>query len=83
MGLSKVSIKLDCKQVIDDKIRRLNISFLFGAIIDICKVSLIFIMRQVNSVAHLLATTSLSYASSYIQDHIPSYIEIVIINKMS
>jgi len=120
MGLSKVSIELDCKQVIDDISRRLNTSSLFGAIIDICKTSLgiyqnlkisfikrqaysvvhllaraslsytsshnfkiSFIRIQAYSVTHLLARESLSYVSSHIHDHIPSCIEIFIINEMS
>jgi len=63
VGLSKVSIELDCKQVVDDKVRRFNINFMFGAIIDIWKTSIkinqnfkiSYIMRQANSIVHLLA----------------------------
>jgi len=91
MGLSKVSIELDCKQVVDGTTRGLNTNFMFGAILDICKASLriyqnfkiSFIWRQANSVAHLLARASLSYVSPHVHDHMSSCIENIIINKMS
>jgi len=40
MSISMVSIKLDSKQIVDDIARRLNISSMFGTILDICKASL-------------------------------------------
>jgi hypothetical protein len=91
IGLSKVSIELYCKQVVDDITKRLNTNFMFDTIIDICTTSLrtyqnlkiSFIRRQANSVAHLLTRTSLSYASFHIHDHIPSCIETVITDEMS
>ena len=91
MGLSKVSIELDCKQVVDNITRRLNINSMFGAIIEICKTSLkiyhnfkiSFIRRQTNSIAHLLTWMSLSYVSSHFHNYMSSCIVIVIINEMS
>jgi len=91
MRLSKVSIKLSCKQVVDGIARRLNINSMIGAILDIYKDSLrihknfkiSFIRRQANNVTHLLANVSLSYSSFHIQDHMLSCIKTVIINEMS
>ena len=40
MGLSRVSIELDCKQVVEGIDRRLNTNSMFGVILDICKASL-------------------------------------------
>jgi hypothetical protein len=40
MGISMLSIELDSKQVVDDIARRLNTSFMFGAIVDFYKASL-------------------------------------------
>jgi len=61
IGLSKVSIELDCKQVVDDITKRLNPGSMSDTIIDICKTShrtnqnfnISFIKKQTNSVAHL------------------------------
>lgn len=91
MSLSKVSIELDCKQMVHYITRRLNINSTFGAINDICKTSLRiyqnfklgFIRKQANSVCHLLARTSLSYTSSHIHDYMPSCIDTVLMNEMS
>jgi hypothetical protein len=38
-GMSNMSI-LDCKQVVDDIVRKLNTNSMFGAILEICKTSL-------------------------------------------
>jgi len=35
LSLSKVSIELDCKQVVDDMTKKLNINFMFGTILEI------------------------------------------------
>lgn len=91
VGLYKVSIKLDYKQVVDNITRRLNTNFKFDAIIDIWKTSVrtyqnfkkSFIRRQENNIGHLLAMTSLFYASSHILDNIPSCIETLVINEIN
>lgn len=62
MGLYKVSIELDYKQVVDNITRRLNTNFMFGAIIDVCKTSvrtcqnfkMSFIRRQENVKSSLM-----------------------------
>jgi len=84
MGLSEVSIEIDCKQVIDNITRRPNTNSMVDTIIDICKILLrtyqnfkiSFIRRQTNNVAYLLGA-SLFYASSHIHDRISSCIETV------
>jgi ribonuclease HI len=88
MDLSKVSIELDCKQVVNGITRGLNTNSMFGAILDICKLrihqnfKISFIMGQTNSVAHLLARASLSYDSLHVHNHM-SCIETVNIDEMS
>jgi len=90
MCISKVSIELDCNQVVDGIARGFNTNSMFGAILDICKASLriyqnfkiSFIRRQANSVAHFLARVSLSYVSPCVHYHMTSCIETVIINEM-
>ena len=70
LRFSSVSIKLDCKQVVGGIFNNLSTNFMFGAILNGCKASLLnhqnfkisFIRRQTNNVVHLLARTSLSYA---------------------
>jgi len=83
-----VSIKLDCKQVVDDISRNLSTNFMFASILNGCKTSLFnhqnfkisFIKRQINNVAHLLTRMSLSCTSSQVHDYIPSCITTAIIN---
>jgi hypothetical protein len=91
IGSLGLSNELDCKQVVDDIVRRLNTNSMFDVILEICKTSLriytnfkiSFIRRQIYNVAHLLARASLYYASSQIHDHMSSCIGTVIINEMS
>lgn len=40
IGLSKMSIEVDCKQMIDGISKRFNTNFMVDAAIDICKTSL-------------------------------------------
>jgi len=90
-GLTAVSIKLDCKQVVEDISNQIGANSELVAIINFCKASLSrlpnfkisFIQRQANNVAHLLARASLSYARSQCHDHMPSCIEFDIMNEMS
>lgn len=77
--------------MVNDIARRLDTTFMFGPILDICRASLriylnfkpSFIRKQENSVAHLRARMSLSYASFQVHNHILSCIMTVIINEMS
>jgi hypothetical protein len=82
-----MSIELDSSQVVDGIYSNLNTNFMFGAILNGCRVSLLnlqnfkisFVMRQTNNVAHLLVRVSLSYASFHI-DYMSSCITITVIN---
>ena len=91
MRFSRVSIELDCKQVVDDISSNFSTNSIFGAILNTCKPSLMnhqnfkisFIRRQANNVAHLLARASLSFVSSQVHDYMPSCITTTIRNEMS
>lgn len=88
IGLSKMSIEVDCKQMIDGISKRFNTNFMVGAAIDICKTLLwiypnfiSFIIRQSNNVVHLLVSALLSYISFHIHDYVSSWIKTIIINE--
>jgi hypothetical protein len=68
LNSAAVFIELDCKEVIDDIPSNLSSNYELGVILNFCKASLRllpkFIRRQATNVAHLLESSSLSYASS-------------------
>lgn len=61
MGLSKMPIKLDCNQVVDNISSNLDTNSMFESILDICKDLLKFfqnfkisvVMKQINKLVHL------------------------------
>ncbi|CAJ2632610.1 unnamed protein product [Trifolium pratense] len=91
LGYTNVSIELDCKLVVDGVASNPNSQTEFSVILSVCKAMLLllqnlsirFIMRQANNVAHLLARASLSFASHQKFDYISSCIVNVLMNERS
>jgi len=67
-------------QVVDGTSSKLSHKLEFGAVLNVCRklfcslsnLWISFIQRQANNIAHFLARATLSYASHYLFDHVPT-----------
>ena len=90
LGISKVSIELDCKLVVDDIFDSTNNHTEVGNTLHECRMLLdslpnfkiSFIWRKTNFVAHELARVSKLYASYHIFDMISTCIFPTLMNNM-
>jgi ribonuclease HI len=88
--LSKVSIELDCKLVVDDigdrsvnKSEFDNLLSIYRSLLNQCpNIKISFIRRQANYVSHCLARASQYNASHQIFELVPSCISHIVRNKM-
>jgi hypothetical protein len=86
-----VSIELDCKLVVDGIAGKPNPRTDFGVLLCACKtllmllqnLSISFIQRQDNNVAHFLTRASLSFASYQEFYYLPFCIKTILMNEIS
>nr|KYP36545.1 hypothetical protein KK1_042329 [Cajanus cajan] len=91
LSLTHVTIESDCKSVLDALSRTQSQHSEYGSLLNKCRgllhnhpnLSLKFIPRQANRVAHCLARASRCYASSHTFEFIPSCIVPIILNEMT
>nr|KYP41081.1 hypothetical protein KK1_037561 [Cajanus cajan] len=91
LSLPHVTLESDCKSVLDALSRTQSHHSEYGSLLNKCRrllhnhpnLSLKFILRQANRVAHCLARASRHYASSHTFEFIPSCIVPIILNEMT